>query len=469
MKKFLDNDFLLTSQAAVYLYEKFAKDQPVIDYHCHLNPKDIADDRNFQNLTEAWLHGDHYKWRAMRANGIPEEFCTGQVGDYEKFEKWAMTVPFTLRNPLYHWTHLELRRYFDIIELLDPRTARDVYDRAGEMLRSPEFSVRNLLKRQNVKLVCTTDDPADTLEYHRKIAADGFGVKVLPAWRPDRAMAVDQPVLYAEYLGRLEAAAGMAISTFDDLLEALRRRHDYFHQCGCRLSDHGLDRIYAKDFHESEVRSIFAKIRRGAEPDHHDVKIFKSAMLYHLAIMDHEKGWVQQYHTGALRNNNTAMMTRLGPDTGFDSMGNVSDISLLACFLDRLYGENKLAKTILYNLNPSENEAYATMTGNFQDGVIPGKIQWGAAWWFLDQKTGIERHLDALSSMGLLSRFVGMLTDSRSFLSFPRHEYFRRILCGVLGREMERGELPDEPELIGNMVRSICYGNARNYFPFWDH
>ncbi len=466
MKPFPDKHFLLHGPRAIELFDQFAAVQPIIDYHCHLNPKDIAADRRFENLSQAWLAGDHYKWRAMRTNGIDERFCTGDADDYEKFSKWAETVPYTLRNPLYHWTHLELQRYFSIYKLLNPATAREIYDEASMKLNTSEFSVRNLLRKMKVELVCTTDDPIDSLEHHRKIREDHFEISVIPAWRPDKAIAAEDVTTYNRYLDKLSEAAGIEITQFDDLLEALQIRHDYFHQHGCRISDHGLDRFYIKENLKGEVGSIFNKLRRGLLLDHHDVKKFKSAMLYHLAIMDHEKNWVQQYHIGAMRNNNSKMFNLVGADTGFDSIGDLPVAESMSVFLDRLNREEKLAKTILYNLNPADNEVYATMTGNFQDGSVPGKIQWGAGWWFLDQKDGIEKHLNALSSLGLLSRFVGMLTDSRSFLSFPRHEYFRRILCNILGNEMERGELPDDIDLVGRMVSAICYQNARKYFNF---
>jgi glucuronate isomerase len=464
MKPFPDEHFLLHSKRAVELFEKFAKGQPIIDYHCHLNPKDIADDRRFENLHQAWLAGDHYKWRAMRTNGIGERFCTGDAGDFEKFEKWAQTVPYTLRNPLYHWTHLELQRYFGIHRLLDAGSAGDIYEEASAKLKNGDLSVRNMLRKMNVEVVCTTDDPIDSLEHHQKIKADGFEVKVLPAWRPDKALTVENADAFNGYLDKLSQVAGIEISGFEDLLEALHIRHDFFHLHGCRISDHGLDKFYVKDYQKGEVCSIFNKVRRGLELDHHDVRKFKSSMLFHLAVMDHEKNWVQQYHVGAMRNNNSRMFQQVGPDTGFDSIGDMPVADSMAQFLDRLSRDGKLARTILYNLNPADNEIYATMIGNFQDGVIPGKVQWGAGWWFLDQKDGIERHLNTLSSLGLLSRFVGMLTDSRSFLSFPRHEYFRRILCNMLGNEMETGELPDDIDLVGKMIAGISYHNAKNYF-----
>ncbi len=466
MKTFLGKHFLLNSNRAIELFEQYAENQPIIDYHCHLSPKDIADDLQFENLTQAWLSGDHYKWRAMRTNGIDERYCTGQATDTEKFRKWAETVPNTLRNPLYHWTHLELQRYFGIHTLLGPETAGEIFDDASSLLNKSEFSVRNLLRKMKVKVVCTTDDPIDTLEYHKQLKTDQFEIQVIPAWRPDKALAVEDVASFNLYLDKLSAAANIEIDQFEDLLEALNVRHDYFHQNGCRVSDHGLDRFYVKENLKGEVSSIFNKVRRGLELDHHDVKKFKSSMLNHLAVMDHEKNWVQQYHIGAMRNNNSKMWHQVGADTGYDSIGDLPVAHEMSLFLDRLSRDGKLAKTILYNLNPSDNEVYATMIGNFQDGTVPGKIQWGAAWWFLDQKEGMERQLNTLSSLGLLSRFVGMLTDSRSFLSFPRHEYFRRILCNILGNEMEHGELPDDLDLVGGMVANICYFNARNYFTF---
>jgi glucuronate isomerase len=465
-RPFIDDHFLLQSPAAIRLYEAYAAGQPIIDYHCHLNPKDIAENRQFANLTDAWLKGDHYKWRAMRTNGVPEEYITGNKPDEEKFLQWAETVPKTLRNPLYHWTHLELNRYFGIPELLNPASAGTIYEDASEKLRQPGYSVQQLLLKMNVKVVCTTDDPLDSLEYHQHVKEHPFGVAVIPAWRPDKAMSPENITTYNQYLDQLSDLTGMEISRFDDLIAALKIRHNYFHTHGCRLSDHGLERVYARECPESEIRIIFGKIRNRIEPDRRDISHFKSAMLYHLALMDHEKGWVQQFHIGAMRNNNSRMFDQIGPDTGYDSIGKPTNPYVLSRFLNRLSREEKLAKTILYNLHPADNAMFATMTGNFQGGGEPGKIQWGAAWWFLDQKQGMEDHLNTLSSLGLLSRFVGMLTDSRSFLSFPRHEYFRRILCNLLGRDMENGEMPYDFELVGGMVSDICYNNANNYFPF---
>jgi glucuronate isomerase len=466
MKKFLDENFLLQTKTARILYYKYAAGMPIIDYHCHLNPKDIADDRVYENLTQIWLYGDHYKWRAMRSNGIPEKEITGNTSDYEKFKKWAETVPYTVRNPLYHWTHLELKTTFGIEKILSPETAREIYDEASEKLRSPEYSVRNILRMYKVKLVCTTDDPVDSLGYHRKIREDGFDIQVLPTWRPDKALAIDNQESYNEYLNQLSEVTGIEIGGLSDLLDALEKQHRHFRECGCRISDHGLERIYCEDFTEAEAKYIFNKVRMGSQPDRKETEKFKYAMLLELAQMDYKNNWVQQFHIGAIRNNNTRMFNQTGPDAGFDSIGD-SEIALsLSRFLDRLDQKGRLAKTILYNLNPKDNEVFAAMLGNFQDGSVPGKIQFGSGWWFLDQKDGMERQLNALSTLGLLSRFVGMLTDSRSFLSYPRHEYFRRILCNLFGHDLENGELPDDLEWIGKIIKDICYYNARNYFGF---
>ncbi|PWV51710.1 D-glucuronate isomerase [Chitinophaga sp. S165] len=464
MKKFLDEHFLLSNTTAKRLYHDYAKDMPVIDYHCHLPPAQIAADASFGNLTQAWLYGDHYKWRAMRTNGVHESYCTGNKSDLEKFEKWAETVPYTLRNPLYHWTHLELQRYFDIHDILSPATATDIYYNASAQLETSAYSTRNLLRKMNVALVCTTDDPADTLEYHQQIRQDGFEIPILPAFRPDQSMNVDDPEKYNQYLQRLEEASGITITSYADLLDALKNRHDFFASQGCTVSDHGIEEIYAEDFHEKDIDAIFLKVRSGHRLSLHEARQIKSALLLQLAEWDWEKGWVQQYHLGALRNNNSRMMRVLGPDTGWDSIGDFSQARALAKFLDRLDSQDKLARTILYNLNPADNELLATMIGNFNDGSIAGKVQFGSAWWFLDQKDGMIKQLNALSNMGLLSRFVGMLTDSRSFLSYPRHEYFRRIVCELLGQEVENGELPNDIEWIGKVVKDICYYNAQQYF-----
>jgi glucuronate isomerase len=436
----------------------------VIDYHCHLPPQQIAEDTQFTNLTQVWLYGDHYKWRAMRTNGVDESYCTGDKTDWEKFQKWAETVPYTLRNPLYHWTHLELQRYFDVHNILNADTAKKIYDECTAKLQTTEYSVRNLLRKMNVKLVCTTDDPVDSLEYHQKIKEDGFEIPILPAFRPDHAMNVSDPAKFLGYVKKLEAITNIAISTFDDFLFALQNRHDFFASMGCSVSDHGLEEIYTDDFTGSEIDAIFNKVHGGKNISEPEQRKFRSAMLIHFAEWDWEKGWVQQFHLGALRNNNSRMLQTLGADTGWDSIGDFSQARTLAKLLDKLDANNKLAKTIVYNLNPADNELMATMVGNFNDGSVAGKIQLGAAWWFLDQKDGMTRQINAISNMGLLSRFIGMLTDSRSFLSYPRHEYFRRILCDLFGDEIENGELPNDINWIGKVVQDICFNNAKNYF-----
>ncbi len=463
---FLTDDFLLQTDVARRLYHEFAAPMPIIDYHCHLPPDQIADDRQFANLTQIWLYGDHYKWRAMRTNGIAERYCTGDASDWEKFEKWAETVPYTLRNPLYHWTHLELQRYFGITDVLSPRTARRIYDECNEKLASPEYSVRNLLRRMNVQTVCTTDDPTDSLEHHQRILDADIDIAVLPTFRPDKAMAVENTAVFNQYVARLETAAGMSITNLADFRAALQQRHDYFATLGGKLSDHGLEQIYAEPFTEEQVAVLFDRLRADETLAHADVLVFKSAMLVWLAEMDWEKGWTQQFHLGALRNNNTRLLQQVGPDTGWDSIGDFSQARALSRFLDSLDSQNKLAKTILYNLNPADNELMASMAGNFNDGSVAGKVQFGSGWWFLDQKDGMEKQINALSNMGLLSRFVGMLTDSRSFLSYPRHEYFRRILCNLFGNDITNGELPADIEWTGQVIQNICYHNANTYFGF---
>lgn len=467
-KSFIHEDFMLQSDAARELYHNHAEKMPIIDYHCHLNPEFIAKDRKFDNLGQIWLEGDHYKWRAMRTNGVDEHYCTGKdTSDWEKFEKWAETVPYTMRNPLYHWTHLELKRAFGVDELLSPKTAREIFDICTEKLRTPEYSARGLMKMFNVETVCTTDDPVDSLEYHLALKKEGFEVKVLPAWRPDKAMAVENPAEYRAYVEKLSKVSGVTISKFSDLIEALRKRHDFFASVGCKLSDHGIEEFYAEPYTQTEIESIFNKVYGGTELSKEEMLKFKSAMLYEGAIMDWEKGWTQQFHFGAIRNNNTRLFKQLGPDTGFDSIGDFTVAKNMSRFLDRLDVDNKLAKTIIYNLNPRDNDLVATMTGNFQDGSVPGKIQFGAAWWFLDQKNGMEAQMNSLSNLGLLSRFVGMLTDSRSFLSYPRHEYFRRILCNLIGNDVENGLLPaSEMDFLGQMVENISYYNAKTFFNF---
>ena len=466
MKKFLDENFLLKNKTAEALYHDYAKAMPVIDYHCHLPQQQIAEDINFQNITQAWLYGDHYKWRGMRSNGISEKYCTGNASDYEKFEQWAATVPYTLRNPLYHWTHLELQRYFDVHELLSSSSAKSIYDITSEKLRSKEYSVKNLLRKMNVVAVCTTDDPVDDLGFHLQLKDQKFEIPVLPAFRPDQAMNVGDSARFINYVKRLETAANKSVSNYTDFVEALKNRHDFFHAMGCNVSDHGLEYLYADDFTDSEIKTIFDKTYGGKELGEVEIKKFKSAMLLQFADWDYERGWVQQFHLGTFRNNNGRMLSTLGPDTGFDSIGDYAQGQGLSSFLSKLDTKNRLAKTIIYNLNPADNELFATMIGNFNDGSIAGKVQWGSGWWFLDQKDGMTKQLNALSNMGLLSRFVGMLTDSRSFLSFPRHEYFRRILCNLFGEEIENGELPNDLAWTGKIIQDISYNNAKNYFGY---
>jgi glucuronate isomerase len=468
MKAFLDEDFLLETATARELYHEYARPQPIIDYHCHLSPEQIADNHRFASLTEVWLAGDHYKWRAMRANGIPEALITGEASDWDKFQAWAETVPRTLRNPLYHWTHLELRFPFGVTGvLLGPDTARAVYDRCNQLLSQDDFTTQGLLRQFRVLAVCSTDDPADSLEPHQKHARDERArTKLIPTWRPDRALMLDDLEKWNQWVDRLSAAAGAEISDFSGFMAALEKRHDFFHAAGCRASDHGLERMYASDYGAHEVEASFAKARARQPLDAAAIEALRSALLHEFALMDHGRGWVQQFHLGALRNNSTRAIRALGPDTGYDSIGDFSQAAALVRFLDRLDGAGRLAKTVLYNLNPADNEVFATIAGSFQDGSVAGKIQYGSAWWFLDQLDGMTRQLDALSNTGLLSRFVGMLTDSRSFLSYSRHEYFRRLLCNLLGNEVERGLLPDDRRLLGSLVRDVCFGNVREYFGF---
>lgn len=465
--RFVDEDFMLTTSTARRLYHENAEQLPIVDYHCHLSPKMIAENHSFRNLTEAWLEGDHYKWRAMRANGVSEEYITGNKPDEEKFLKWAETVPYTMRNPLYHWTHLELSRIFGVEELLSPRTACQIYEQCNEQLLQEEFRVQGLIARSGVEVLCTTDDPIDSLGYHRKIKESDFSVKVLPAWRPDKVLALDDPQVYKAYINQLAEAADMEITSYGDLLSALAIRHSFFEEMGCKLSDHSIDTFYAVDYHPTELAQIFDKIMCGNCLTMEEKSKLKSGLLHELAIMDAEKGWVQQYHLGAIRNNSTKIFHSIGADAGCDAINDLCCAARGHRFFDDLDAIDKLAKTIVYNLNPKDNEVLAAMAYTFNDGKVKGKMQWGAAWWFLDNEQGMRRHLDTLSSQGLLSQFVGMLTDSRSFLSFPRHEYFRRILCDVIGRDVEHGKLPkEEMEFIAQMVSNISYYNAKDYFQF---
>jgi glucuronate isomerase len=464
-KKFITDDFILQTKPAKELYHNFAKKMPIFDYHCHLDAREIAEDKVFKNLTEIWLYGDHYKWRAMRSNGVEEKYCTGNATDYEKFEAWANTVPYTLKNPLYHWTHLELARYFGIDDrLLDDKSAKYIYDKCNEIINSKDFSARNIMRKVNVRVICTTDDPVDSLEYHKKIKDDGFEIKVLPAFRPDYGMSVESVERFNNWVDKLQAISNIDIKDFNSYINAIKKRHDFFHENGCRVSDHGVETIYAEDYTDNEIISIFNKIRSKKELTEEEILKFKSAMLIEFGKMNHEKKWVQQLHYGVIRNNNTRLYNKLGINTGFDSIGDFEIAKPMAKFFDKLDVNNQLAKTIIYNINPRDNELVATMLGNFNDGSIAGKIQFGSGWWFLDQKDGMTKQINTLSNMGLLSRFVGMLTDSRSFLSYPRHEYFRRILCDILGNDVEKGEIPDDMDLVGKMVENISFNNAKDYF-----
>ncbi|MDN5205076.1 glucuronate isomerase [Fulvivirgaceae bacterium BMA10] len=466
MKEFLDQDFLLNTSTAQKLYHDYAANLPIIDYHCHLSAEEIANDKTFENLTQIWLEGDHYKWRALRALGVSERFITGEASAYEKFMKWAEVVPQTLRNPLYHWTHMELKFPFGVNKLLNKQSAKEIYDHCTDLLNTSAFSARNLLKKYDVKVVCTTDDPIDSLEHHQKICEEDFEIRVLPTFRPDRAMAIEEVTGFNIYLDKLQEITGYTIDSYQDYLGAIKLRHDYFASSGCCISDHGLDQIYSEDFSDQEIAAIFAKARQCQKLEKLDVLKFKSAMLLFFAELDHEKGWVQQFHIGAYRNGNARMLKALGPDSGFDSIGDNLHASSLIKFLDTLEKDEKLAQTIVYNLNPRDNEMMASIMGSFNDGSVRGKMQLGSAWWFLDQKDGMEKQINALSNLGMLSCFVGMLTDSRSFLSYSRHEYFRRILCNLIGDDVEKGLLPNDMETLGELVKNVCYVNAKNYFKF---
>ncbi len=460
---FIHDDFLLANKSAVRLYHQYAKDQPILDYHNHLPPKDIAENRQFANLFEIWLEGDHYKWRAMRAAGFAEEYCTGNADPWDKFEAWSKTVPLTLRNPLYHWTHLELKRYFGIDKLLDEKSARRIWDQANERLASDELSAQGILKKFNVRALCTTDDPADDLAYHKQIAASDLPTCVYPAFRPDKALTVDQPEVLRGWLDRLGAAANVEIKKLDELLDALRARHDYFHKMGSRLSDHGLNHCFAEECSHAEAAEIFDRSLAGEAADPQSHAKFASYLMLFFGRLDAEKGWTKQLHLGPRRNNNTRMFQQVGPDAGFDSIGDWRQADAMARYFDRLDQEDALPKTIVYNNNPNDNYVFSTMVGNFQDGKTPGKMQFGSGWWYLDQKEAMEWQMNALSNTGLLSQFVGMLTDSRSFMSFPRHEYFRRTLCNLVGRDVENGEIPDDDELLRPLIENVCFHNAKNY------
>lgn len=463
--KFIQNNFLLENKYAEELYHSYASKMPIIDYHNHLPPQEIANNKIFENISEVWIKGDHYKWRAMRTMGVNEKFITGSASDLEKFQKWAQTVPYTMRNPLFHWTHLELDRYFGIGELLNSKNADSIYKATTEKLQTEAFSCQSLLTKMNVESLCTTDDPIDSLEHHQILVKSEFKTKVSMAFRPDKAIFI-RTDNYIDYLNKLSNASGITINSYDSLCDALRNRIAYFHKNGCRLCDHGFEHMYAEDFTEAEVKAIFNKKHEGLHLTKEEILKFQSALLQYLSELYHEFGWVQQFHLGALRNNNSRMLDKLGPDTGWDSIGDFKQASSLSKFLNTMDGKNKLTKTIIYNNNPVDNNMMAAMIGNFNDGSVKGKVQFGSGWWFMDQKEGMIDQMNALSNIGLISTFIGMLTDSRSFLSFPRHEYFRRILCNLFGKDIQNGELPNDMEWIGKLVQDICYNNAKEYFDF---
>ena len=466
MKQFNDENFLLETSVAQDLYHNHAAKMPIIDYHCHLIPEMVANDHKFKSITELWLGGDHYKWRAMRTNGVDERFCTGKdTSDWEKFEKWAETITYCFRNPLYHWSHLELKTAFGITKQLSPKTAREIFDECNEKLKQPEFSARGLMRHYNVECVCTTDDPVDDLRYHKQTRESGFEVKMIPAWRPDKAMNIEKPE-FPQYVEQLSNVSGVSISNFKEMVDALQKRHDFFHENGCRLSDHGIEEFYDEEYTDSQIETIFSKAMSGQQLSEFEIRQYKNCFLTVMAEMDADADWTQQFHYGAIRDNNTAMYEKLGPDTGFDSIGEFNTARAMSRFLNKLNMKGKLTRTILYTLNPCANEVIATMLGNFQGGE-PGKIQFGSGWWFNDQLDGMTRQMNALSVLGLLSRFVGMLTDSRSFLSYPRHEYFRRLLCNIIGNDVEKDLLPNDQEILSRMVEDISYNNARRYFKFY--
>jgi glucuronate isomerase len=465
MKPFIHENFLLNNKTSEILYHKYSENLPVVDFHCHLSPALIAGDHRFPDLTSAWLEGDHYKWRAMRINGIGEKYCTGNASPREKFEKWAESVPATAGNPLFHWTQLELARYFSISEILSPTTAAIIFEKASAILQSDQMSTRSILRKMKVETVCTTDDPADNLEHHR-IMKDSFEIRVLPTFRPDNVLKTEDPVQFKAYIKRLEEAANIEIGSFGSLVTALDTRHAFFHSMGGRLSDHGLERFYFAAFSSDEINRIFIRLLNGEIITGEESEKYKTGIMLEICRMNHKRGWVQQFHTGALRNNNSRMFRLMGPDTGWDSIGTALDPVKMSKFLNELDSSDQLAKTILYNLNPADNEMMITMAGNFNDGNSPAKVQYGAAWWFLDQKNGMEKHFRDLASLGLLRRFVGMVTDSRSFLSYPRHEYFRRLFCNFIGEEVEKGLIPDDEELLKPLIEGVSYWNAKEYFGF---
>lgn len=465
IKPFLGDNFLLQNSVAEKLYHDFVRDLPIIDYHNHLPPDEIANDQQYENLTKVWLNGDHYKWRAMRANGIAEKYITGAVSDEEKFLKWAETVPYTMRNPLYHWTHLELRRYFEISDLLNTKSAAKIYQQTKERLKDREYSSKGLLKKMKVEVVCTTDHPTDSLEYHQKDRQNEGDLKMLPTFRPDKLVVIDHPD-FLSFLRKLEKLVDAEVKSFEDLVAALEKRIEFFDGLGCQLADHGLAQLFAIEIGGKDLDSILEKRKKNQPIQQVEVAAFQMAILYELGKIYYQRGWTMQLHLGPIRNNNSRLMKLVGADVGADSIGDWPQAAGLSAFLNRLDTEGKLTKTILYNLNPSDNEVFASMVGNFNDGTLPGKIQWGSAWWFLDQKDGMEKQINTLGNLGLLSRFIGMLTDSRSFLSFPRHEYFRRILCNVIGKDVVNGELPNDLNWLGDMVQDICYFNAKRYFNF---
>ncbi|WP_026952913.1 glucuronate isomerase [Algoriphagus mannitolivorans] len=466
LNSFLSEDFLLQNEFAKILYHDYAKHLPIIDYHNHLPPAEIAQNRKFENISKIWLAGDHYKWRAMRTLGVNERYITGSASDPEKFEKWAYTLPYTMRNPLYHWSHMELKRYFGVEDQLNKGNAGDIYLKTTEMLQEDGFRARALLETMNVEVVCSTDDPTDTLEHHLSYLDQGHELGLYPAFRPDKSFAIENPTAYFDYLTKLGEVVGFEINSFDSLIEALSNRVEFFHAKGCRLSDHGLENLLYSNNSKLSADGILQKVIRGNQPNHEEIEYFKHKVLKKLCKMYHAKGWVQQFHLGALRNTNERMLGSLGPDTGFDSIGDFSQARAMASFFNDLDSKDQLAKTVIYNLNPRDNEVFATMIGNFNDGSVKGKIQFGSGWWYLDQKDGMEKQINTLSNMGLISCFIGMLTDSRSFLSFPRHEYFRRILCNLFGKDVENGELPWDEKWLGKLIGDICYHNAKNYFDF---